>query len=270
MIKELKREKWTHKGMNGRLLVISGSYEYIGTPLLVGLAAYRTGIDLLHITSPELSAMATAVNLPEAIIHVLKGKYISRRHYNEITRLIDTVDAVVIGNGISKNKETLETGKRIIRYLVEHEKRAVIDGDLLIGGMNASKNIVLTPHAGELERMINRDVSIDINDRKRLVMYAAQSISGIVLLKGAIDVISDGFSVYLNKTGCPEMSVAGTGDVLAGIIGALLAQGVEPLRAAILGARINGIAGMLARREKGISLIARDVIENIPRAIKKI
>jgi NAD(P)H-hydrate epimerase len=127
---------------------------------------------------------------------------------------------------------------------------------------------VLTPHAGEYEILTGRTLATDLNQRIDDVQRTAQNLGATILLKGPVDVISNGKRVKLNFTGNPGMTVGGTGDVLSGIVGALLAQGADPFDAAVAGAFISGASGDFVRHEKGYHMVPTDIIEWIPQVME--
>lgn len=260
----------SHKGDFGRLLVIGGSETYIGAPAFVGLAALRVGVDLVYIASPEKTAYAISTISPNLITIKLFGNHLSLNNFGEIQSLIKRVDAVVVGPGLGTHKETEEALKKIFNALNEFKKPFLIDADAIktfgeSGIIGAS--VILTPHAGEFEKLTGVKPSSSIKERVEEVKEAAKKFKAVILLKGNIDVISNGEKFKLNFTGNPGMTVGGTGDVLAGIAGAFLAQGAEPFKSAVAAAFINGVAGDMAYLEKGYHIVSTDLIEKIPKAV---
>jgi NAD(P)H-hydrate epimerase len=132
----------------------------------------------------------------------------------------------------------------------------------------SGKTGVLTPHSNEFKRLTGEDLEIDIEKRAQQVATFAEKIGFTILVKGRIDIVSDGKHIKLNKTGNPAMTVGGTGDVLAGLAGGMLAKGVTPFAAARIAAYVNGTVGDLAFDELGYSLMASDIIDRIPHVIK--
>ena len=184
-----------------------------------------------------------------------------------ITKLIGTHDVTVIGMGLGNEKEMVETARRIIPLC----KKLVIDADALDALEKKEDNeteIIITPHAREFARIRKVETSSDLKSRIQEVMAFSREKNIITLLKGRIDVVSDGKRVLLNLTGNAGMSVGGTGDVLAGITGALLATN-PPMKAAACAAYINGAAGDLAFNDKGYGLLATDIIERINDVMRK-
>ncbi len=249
-----------HKGENGKLLIVGGSEEYVGCLALAGLAALRTGIDLVFIAAPENVAWAINSYSPDLITIKLEGNELNPKHYREIRPWLDRSDAILIGTGAGESQET----KKLLSRLASEGKPKVIDADGLKAiNIEDVKNAILTPHSKEFEILTGERAT-------RESLLSCSRPDRIIVLKGAVDLISDGRNIYENKTGNSGMTVGGTGDTLAGIISGLLAQETGLLESAILGTRINGLAGDLAFEKFGYSLIASDLINEIPRAIIKI
>ncbi len=255
-----KRNSWSHKGDFGKILVVGGSKQYTGTPVLVGLAALKSGCDLVYIAAPKRAADIAASFSPNLITCPLEGDFLTSKHFKEIVNFDS--DAIIFGNGLGEKSSSL------CKLMWKTKKSSVVDGDALKFLPNKlGKNFVLTPHAGEFEILSGKQVSENIQERKQLVKTYAKKLNCTILLKGHIDIISDGIRAFENKTGNPYMTKGGTGDVLAGICGALLARNIQPFTAACLAAYISGAAGDLATKKFGESLVATDVIEEIKRVI---
>ncbi|MFH1125950.1 MAG: NAD(P)H-hydrate dehydratase [Candidatus Altiarchaeota archaeon] len=251
-----------HKGDYGRVLVVGGSSRYVGAPYLAAWAAMRVGVDMSVICVPKEVAERIEFN-PNLIIQPLKSReYITEEDVDFILK--QDYDAMILGNGIGVESETKEAVREI---LSRNQKPVVVDADALrmIKPERFKVNTILTPHAGEFKRL-NEDY--DEKNRVKQVEGFALKTKTIVVLKGRIDVVSDGITTRLNKTGNPGMTVGGTGDVLAGVIGGLLAQNKDAMKSACAGAFLNGLAGDLAYKELDVSMTATDVIEKMPEAIK--
>jgi NAD(P)H-hydrate epimerase len=260
----------SHKGMNGRVLVVGGG-PYTGAPALVGFGAYRVGVDLVRIATPVKSYLAVAAHSPNFIVESLGRDILTLNDVSAVEKLLDVSDTLVIGNGLGTN---IETKRATIKIIKKCKKPIVIDADTIeVVGENISvlkgHSGVITPHAREFKKLTGIKLSEDLEKRCEAVKNAAKKIGFTVLLKGRIDIISDGKYTKLNRTGNAGMSVGGTGDVLAGVVGGLLSKGVPPFNAARIGAFLNGYAGDLAFEEKGYSLLATDVAEKISIALRK-
>ena len=265
-----KRPEWSHKGDFGKLLVIGGSKTYTGAPALIAYAAIaslRAGADLVLVAAPERAADIVAKFSPNLITEPFEGECFGTKHLKKITELVKKFDAVSIGSGLGTAKETAEFVKKFLRKV---KKPCVVDADAIkaMGKGKLGPNFVLTPHAYEFYHMSGEKPKFDLLTRAKLVKKYAKRMNSTILLKGAVDIISDGKQTAMNKTGNPFMTTGGTGDVLAGVCGGLLARRVPPFKAACAAAYITGKAGDYAAEEKGEGLLATDVIEKIPEVIK--
>jgi len=265
-----KRDPWSHKGDFGRLLVIGGSRTFSGAPALAALAALRAGCDLVKILAPERAADIAASFSPDIIAEPLRGGFLSNLHTRNVLEQPRGFSAVVIGNGIGTRHETISFLKKLITRL---DKPCVIDAD----GLNAiscdiplGNSLILTPHAGEFKKMTGEHASQDLDERQSQAKSLAKRTGAIVLLKGHVDIITDGHDAMLNKTGSVHMTKAGTGDVLAGIVGAFLAMGMTPLQSASSGAYISGLAGEIASKKLGFGMLSSDMLTEIPKAIASV
>jgi NAD(P)H-hydrate epimerase len=256
----------SHKGQNGRVLIVGGSWKYYGSAALVAKAALRAGADLAYLLVPDAIAPTIASYLPDFIV----WGYESRRGllnanalplFHELSKM---TDAMVIGNGMTKDAEALAVAAKMAG---EWKKPIVIDADCI--GAVRRADALYTPHVVEFARLAG--VAPDGGNLKRRaeqVRAAAEKAHGTILLKGNVaDIASDGKLVAFNRTGNEGMTCGGTGDTLAGIAGALLAQGHSNFEAACLSAYLNGAAGDIAYEEFGYSLIASDLVEKIPAAL---
>jgi NAD(P)H-hydrate epimerase len=261
----------SHKGDNGRLLIVGGG-PYTGAPALAGLAAYRVGIDLVRIATSRHAYPIIAKYSPNFIVHRLSAEdCLVEADVPHLLSLLKNADAAIIGPGLGDAKET---AKAVQMLLLKCEKPVVIDADAIAAAgekLNVLKNItgVITPHAGEFYDLTGKKLDDDFTKKCKHVMWSARDLGMTLILKGRVDIITDGARTKLNRTGNPGMTVGGTGDVLAGIVGGLLAKGVTPFNAARMGAFINGYAGDLAFREKSYGLMATDVVEKIPEVLRQ-
>ncbi|MEM3517032.1 MAG: NAD(P)H-hydrate dehydratase [Candidatus Bathyarchaeia archaeon] len=267
----LKRDPDSHKGDFGRLLVIGGSETFSGAPTLVALAALRVGVDLVYIAAPEKTAYAISSISPDLITIKLNGNHLSKDNLGQIKTFIDKATAVVIGPGLGTHKATIEAVQELIILLNDLEKPLLIDADALkalnIENFKAKAQTILTPHQGEFEILTGKKLSSKLESKIEEVNKLANKTNTVVLLKGRIDIISDGKNVKLNFTGNPGMTVGGTGDVLSGIVGGFLSQKFNAFKAAVAGAFVNGAAGDFAYLKKGFHIVATDLIEEIPKVL---
>jgi len=255
----------SHKGENGRVLVIGGG-PYTGAPSLAAMGAYRIGADLVQIATPEPSFNIIAGYSPNFIVHGMPGAVFSSRNLDQVLGLAGLVDSVLIGSGMGRDPRTQEAVRDFVR---ECGKPMVIDADAFTAlsadpDLLKGKKGIVTPHSREFATLFGKSLPRDLEERASVVREAAERIQMTVLVKGMIDVVSDGERVKFNRTGNPGMSVGGTGDVLAGICAGLLAKGVQPFDAGRIAAFTNGAAGDLAFNDRCYGLLATDVIDNIP------
>jgi NAD(P)H-hydrate epimerase len=262
-----------HKGTFGRVLVVGGNDGMIGAPVLAGTSALRTGSGLVQLAVPR-SILSTALSITPELIGLALGKAAGK---DQLLEAGEKADAIVIGPGLG---QTPESSGRLTR-LVRLEKPMVVDADglNLLAKMKVwpkffKAHAVLTPHPGEMARLgalIGRTaVPTDEEGRIEIARAAAKAFGQVVLLKGSRTVVTDGERVYVNTTGNSALSKAGTGDVLSGVIGSLLGQGMERFDAACLGAHLHGRAGEIAGERLGLrSVLARDVVEALPQAIQE-
>jgi len=267
-----KRNNWAKKGDFGYVLIVGGSKRYSGSPIfnaVCALAALRGGADLTTIVAPKRAADIAASFLPDLITYPLDDE-LKPGYVKEIIKLSEDFDSLVIGGGIKRGPKAHQA---IIEIIKKINLPMVIDAEAIHAvskqkSVLKNKRAIITPHSGEFKVLTGEVIKDNINDRKNKVKKWARKLGVVLLLKGNVDVISDGKKVVLNKTGSPFMTKGGFGDCLAGICGALLARGVKPLEAASAGAYINGQAGELAAKKFGEGLLASDIFEYIPKVIK--
>lgn len=258
MLRYPKPEPDSHKGSNGRVLLISGG-PYYGAPVMSGLAALRIGADIVRIAVPEHAAPVVSGFSPVFIIEPLNGMFLGKDHVPHLIEMSKNHDAVLIGPGIGIDPDTVDAVKR---FVSDCKVPLVIDADAIsaIGDDYIAKvPTVITPHKKEFIVLGGKDPSVEKD-----VLSLASSTKSVILLKGRTDIISDGKRTKKNTSGTPAMTGAGTGDVLAGIVAGLISKGMSPFDAASLGAYISGKAGEYGFSEKSYGLIATDVIDNIP------
>jgi len=252
----------SHKGDHGELLVIGGG-PYTGAPALAAQAALRAGADLVHVACPASVAPQIQGYSENLIVHPFEGDRFSPAAVDDVGDLAVEQDVVICGPGLGSHEETLTA---VESFLESYGGRAVVDADALsvVPRVDTEATLICTPHQGELVGM-GGETAADWEHRAELVAEFAAEIGQTLLVKGAYDVIADGDETRVGRTGNPGMTVGGTGDVLAGVVGALF-TGREPRDAAAVGAYINGRAGDLAFDEAGYGLVATDLIEWLPEA----
>jgi len=265
-----RRKKDSHKGDSGRVLVIGGG-PYTGAPALAGMAAMRTGVDLTFVATPEVAALPVAIYSPNLIVRPLEGERLHEGHIQQLLDLSKNKDVVAIGPGLGGHVETLNAVKK---FVSKCPRPLVIDADAIAAcgqqpRILKGKSGVITPHAGEFKKLTGKTVQDDPMRRSHMVKDAASRLGMTILLKGPLDVISDGDDVKLNRVHNEAMTVGGTGDVLTGVVAGLIAQKAPPFAAARMGAFTAGLAGNLAFEEKTYGLLATDVVEKIPLVLRR-
>lgn len=280
-----QRKPSSHKGDNGRVLIVGGG-PFSGAPTLAALGALRAGADWVTIAAPKSVSSVISSLSPNLIVHPLSSEILVEKDVPTVLNLIRAHDVVVIGMGLGAEEET----KRATRMIIEDEasRRVVVDADgfyglhlpLKMGEEVRDKLVIVTPHAGEFSKMklkrkgSEKSVKVPppedlIEERINFVKDFSSANRVTTLMKGPTDIISDGVRVKQNKAGNAGMTVGGTGDVLAGVTGAFFAIVTdEPLKAATAAAFVNGAAGNIAFEEKGYGLLATDVVENIPEVMR--
>jgi NAD(P)H-hydrate epimerase len=208
---------------------------------------------------------------PDLITVKLEGDRFSPCNVAAIKRYVEMSTGVVMGPGLGVHKETKDAVMKVVGTIEKEKIPLLLDADGLKAFAESKRRIgspaVLTPHAKEYQILTGKTAPLDLRERVEDVKKTAHKLRAVVLLKGHVDVISDGERVKLNFTGNPGMTVGGTGDVLSGVVGAFLAQGTDPFEAAVAGAFINGAAGDFARHEMGYHMVPTDLIAWIPRVI---
>jgi len=205
----------------------------------------------------------------------LKGRHLTPRNIRQIRPFLDRADAVAMGPGLGLHEETVEAVDAILDWIEERRLPLLLDADALKGFAELKRRVktpaVFTPHGGEFKILTGKKITGGFEERGRLVQAEADGLGATILLKGSVDVISDGvhtrYTRY-NWTGNPGMTVGGTGDVLSGVAAAFMAMGATPFEAAVAGAFINGAAGDAAYAEKGYHLVPTDLVERIPNVIE--
>ncbi|MDR0335334.1 MAG: NAD(P)H-hydrate dehydratase [Methanomassiliicoccaceae archaeon] len=251
----------SHKGENGRLLVIGGG-PYIGAPAMAAMASLRAGIDIVHIATPRRSFIPIASMTPNFIMHELSEDALCE---NDVKKLLDIsrhMDAVLIGPGLGTAEGTMAA---VREFVLRCGKPLVIDADGITAVSTMSvmpSNTIITPHRKEFEKfsgfVANSCDLMEVSKKRNVTM----------LLKGVSDVIVHNDVKRTNRSGNAAMTVGGTGDVLSGIVAGLLSKHMHTFGAACLGAYICGRAGDRAFDEFSYGLTATDVIEMIPKVLK--
>ena len=267
-----------HKGDYGKVCIIAGSVGMSGAAALAGRAALRAGTGLVRVATPKsilpivatIEPSFTTITLPED-----GAGRISAKAIHAVLEAAGQNDAVAFGPGIGISGAL----RSIVERLLDQQNlRLVIDADGLnnLAGLKnwpagLKAKLILTPHPGEMKRLWSGLLREELPaERQQQALQLAQQTNAVVVLKGAGTVVTDGEKVYINKTGNPGMATAGSGDVLTGVITALLGQGLSDFDAAVLGVYFHGLAGDIAAEKFGqISLMATDIIDSLPGAFLK-
>lgn len=273
-----KRKKEGHKGDFGRVAIIGGSVGMAGAPFLSSMAALRSGAGLIYSVVPKSLEAIMSIKLTEAIIKPIeeghKGHF-SKDSIWQVLETLDNMDVVAIGPGMGADEDRYLLVKELIQ---SYKGPIVIDAD----GINCvsygpeilklNDKIVITPHVGEMARLLGKDAYEIEENRIYYSKYVSNKYNIVVVLKGHNTIVSSPKGdIFVNKTGNSGMATAGSGDVLTGIVSSFIAQGLNPFEASKLAVYCHGLAGDMARIDKGEhGLIARDIVENIPRCIKRI
>lgn len=273
------RPQYSHKGTFGRVGVLAGSTGFTGAAYLTSMAAQRSGSGLVTLGVPQGIQPIMANKLTEVMTYPLSDDgtgHFSKDAAVEIVRFLEDKDVLALGPGMGTGEDLFDL---IMHILSEIDISIVIDAD----GLNNISNdvhvlsrydapIVLTPHPGEMARLINRSIEYVMENPVEVALSLSKDIGAVVLLKGATSVIanSDG-RVYINTTGNSGMATGGSGDVLTGIVASLMAQGYDAFYAAVLGSFIHGMAGDMAADDKGeVGVIAHDILDTIPYVFKSL
>ncbi|MDR4496329.1 MAG: NAD(P)H-hydrate dehydratase [Candidatus Scalindua sp.] len=278
-----RRGENTHKGDYGRVLVLAGSPGMTGAAYLCSKAALMSGSGLVTLGIPKSLNQIMEVKLTCVMTYPLpetKDFTLSCKGRDEILKLCERCDVVALGPGLSQQPETRDL---ILWLITKIDRTIVIDAD----GINAlsvrpgtlkkiKKNIVLTPHPGEMSRLLQLDSTKDVQGErlsvaKRFIESMHNALGNdkevTLVLKGSKTIVMGYDKVYVNNTGNPGMATAGSGDVLTGIIVSLIGQGLSAFNASQLGVYIHGLAGDVALRNKGeTSMIATDILYYLPDA----
>ncbi|GAG60113.1 unnamed protein product [marine sediment metagenome] len=267
-----------HKGDFGKVCIIAGSIGMSGAAALAGRSALRAGAGLVRVATPasvlpvvaSIEPSFTTIALPEDSVGRISAKAI-----NTILNAVSENDALAFGPGVGISGAL----QSVLEALLEQEQlRLMIDAD---GLNNLTKikdwpaklkaELILTPHPGEMKRLWSGVFREELpGDRQEQASQLAQRTNCIVALKGAGTVVTDGEKVYVNRTGNPGMATAGSGDVLTGVITALMGQGLSNFDAVVLGVYIHGLAGDIAAEKVGqVSLMATDIIDALGEAFTR-
>ena len=274
------RSSNSHKHSVGKIFAIAGSKGMMGAALLSSISAMKSGAGQVILGMPEteypIAAKRTLEVMPLGFQSTREGT-LALDAFNDLRSRMDWANVVALGPGLSRNPETQSLIRKLVRtctkpLVIDADALTAIADDIKILTKSKSKEIILTPHHGEFARLISVE-SGEIEERKiELARSFAEQYHVTLVLKGAPTIVATASgNVFVNSTGNPGMSTAGSGDVLCGIISALAGQGLSGEGAAILGVYLHGSAGDYAQKKQGtFGMIASDILKNIPAAFKKL
>lgn len=265
-----RRERDTHKGDYGKMLLLCGSRGFTGAAALAARGALRTGAGLVYLAVPESIYAIEAVKLTEPVVLPLPEEegMLCEASLAKIGELLPKMDAVLFGSGSGIGPGT----EKVLEFLLKNaECPLVLDADGITLAARHKDILrdrlaptILTPHDGEFARLKPIDAP-----RPEQTMAMARELGAVLLRKGHRTLITDGCSCWENQTGNPGMATGGSGDVLSGIILSLLGQGLAPVEAAAAGAWLHGAAGDMAAERLGeYGMLPGDLVEELPRLLK--
>ena len=261
-----KREKYGHKGMYGKVAILAGSKGYTGAAYISTESCVRAGAGLTTLVTTKYVQDKLSSKLVEAMTANIESM-------EDLKSLFKNVNVIAIGPGIDKENKYKDIFADLIKY---KDKKFVIDAgafNLIKSNseimMGIKERAILTPHPGEMARLIDKSIEYVEENRVDVAKKFAKENKVVVLLKGYNTIITDGECVYINSSGNSKMASGGMGDCLTGIISALLAQGHTAIESALIGAYVHGLAGEFASEGK-YSTTASEVMENISRAMNYI
>ncbi len=270
----------SHKGDNGRVLVVAGSIDYVGAAYLAGMAAFRSGVDAVVVAAPEKAAWAINCLSPDFITKKFKGDFFTAAATREIIEMSTKFDVTLIGNGIGKNVNTLKFAAAVCKKI---KGRKVIDADAIAAvRIQDVQTAIFTPHHAEYDLLLRNSGMTFFGKEgqsRNMNLAVIQRFVGsnVLLVKGHagakrqhVDAIISKNKITYNKTGNAGMTVGGTGDVLAGLTAGLLAQEKDLFKAAAAAAYVNGKAGDMLLRKYGYGFTASDLVEKLPVMLKQL
>lgn len=273
------RSKFSNKSQNGSVLVIAGSSDYYGAPVLASTAAYNTlaalriGLGRATLYAPS-SILNPARSLSASLIIKPFGKEnIGQGNISKISGAIEKSGAIVMGMGIGRGQKTLAMASKIIELAIKLDKKLVIDADAIYSikrYQKLGKNVILTPHDSEFAKVYGTaPATRSLSRRMNAAMGLAKMLDSCVLMKGHNTIITDGRREKVVFSRSAALATMGTGDVLAGIIGGYAAAGASVFDAGVAGAYLHSRIGDALHLEKGNHIIAGDVVEKIPEILKR-
>ena len=274
-----RRAQNGHKGSFGQVLALCGSEEYTGAAYLASTTALKSGCGLVRLGTPRTAHLALAQKLTEVIVMPLDDRdgKLSAEVADEIVKAMSGADAIICGCGLGQSDDIIEIVKSVIEnadcpLVLDADGINALAADLSVLKGERRGDIVITPHLGEMSRLIGAPISEIQKDVVGVAKSFACEYNVVTVLKSAATAVAlPNGEVYVNTGGNSGMATAGSGDVLAGLIGGFIAQGVTPSEAAVAGVYIHSLAGRKAAAMMGEhGMLASDILNEIPFAIKDI
>ncbi|MBI2463915.1 NAD(P)H-hydrate dehydratase [Candidatus Peregrinibacteria bacterium] len=299
-----RRKNDSHKGQNGRVLILGGSREFFGAPILAAYGALYSGCDLVYLAVPACNFDVSRSYGADFIVRSYDGDFFHKGAIPQILPLLECCDVVIMGPGMGKCDETRQATLACIN---QTKKPLVLDADALfpeifnaIHERSESYPIVLTPHSGEIDRLRGQKISSatdghstqnafhlakkdfpstqsskketqNLDERAQILKSLACLHAVTILLKGHHDIIASSLGkIVFNSTGNPGMTVGGTGDVLSGVVGSFIAQGIRPFEACQYATFLVGTAGDQLFRKKSYAFSATDLALELPYILRNL
>lgn len=263
----------SHKGMNGRVMIVGGSIDYHGAPVLSALGALYSGVDLVYLFVPECNFDVTRSKYPDFIVRSFPGDFLDLKAVTPLTEFAKKCDCILLGPGLGEREETMEALLQILKRL---DIPTVLDASAIqvfqhIKEVPLPQKIVITPHHNEFEHLTGKDIKIksSLSAKIVLVRTIATDLKINILLKGPTSLVaSEDGEVVMNNNGNAGMTVGGSGDILSGFVASLIAQGTAPFAACQIASHLLGRTGDALFKQKAYCFSATDLAFELPYVIK--
>ncbi len=269
-----QRDPQSHKGENGRVLIIGGSKQYFGAPILSAIATLHSGADLVHLAVPASNFEATRITAgPDFIIHQFSGDHLTPEAIPELIKLSHRKDAILIGPGLDDHADSLTAVTQIIPQL---KTPIILDANAISAlkylQPEPNQQIIATPHQEEFNKISDQKIvqSTSTAEKAQIIKSVVQKLQTTILLKGPTDFIVSPDQVTINTTGNPGMTVGGSGDVLAGIVTSMISQGLNPTAACQVAAFLNGSTANVLAKKQHFTFSASQIAANIGDSISQL
>jgi hydroxyethylthiazole kinase-like uncharacterized protein yjeF len=267
-----KRDNGSHKGQNGRVLIVGGSRDYYGAPILSAMGALFAGTDLVTLCIPTCNFDVSRSYYPDFIVKSFPGNYLDARSVEMIVELSATQDCLVMGPGLGDHHESLTAVEAITK---KAKCPVILDAQAIYGlprnNTRNNHNVLITPHAQEFANVFERRFPSLLIEKVEAVKASARKLNVNILLKNPVDIVASPQGNFcINQTGNAGMTSGGTGDVLAGVVGSLVARGLSLYDAARLGVFITCTTGDDLVEKKGPAFTATDLAHHLPYTIQRL